>query len=149
MPTVNNAEKAKRRRVVATGVVAGQKPRTIARAAGTTTRNVQRIAAEPETQFLVTQALKPQRKKLEQMATAAVRVVLEGFGAQKSVKTGKDVWEWHGDAIARLRAVERYGELLTLAQGKVQEAQAEETTQFTWEEITTLYRSRKLTSSQE
>jgi hypothetical protein len=139
------AKKEAKRRVIAKGVLTGRPTRAMARATESTPRTVQRIRAEPETQFLITRALRPQRKNLTDMAARAVRVVLEGFEAIHYVKVSPKKYKRMGDAIARLRAVERYGELLQLAQGGKPEAQieAEGARTFTWEEFTLLYRSRK------
>lgn len=145
--TVNRtttAKKALKRRIVASGLVSGQSTKAIASDANTSQRNVQRIAAEPETQLLITAAFRPQQQKLLDMAERAVQVVQKGFEAMRCVKTGKDVWEWHGDALARLKAVERYGELLNLAQGKVVEKPVEAETKWTWEEFTAMYNARQI-----
>jgi hypothetical protein len=53
------AQKALKRRIVASGVLSGKSTGEIARVANTSQRNVQRIAAEPETQLLVTEAFRP------------------------------------------------------------------------------------------
>jgi hypothetical protein len=47
------------------------------------------------------------------------------------------------DHLARLRAVERYCELLELAQGKEQETGNDANRQVTWEELTEMYEPRR------
>jgi len=143
----SKAQKEAKRRVVVKGVVTGKSTPRIARAAGTTPRNVQRIAAEPLTQFLITEAFRPQQKKLLAMAARAVQVVQQGFSARRYVKAGKDDYRLRGDAIARLKAVERYADLMEMAQGGKPETKtpgAGGTPSYTWEEFTLLYQSRRI-----
>ena len=77
---------------------------------------MQRIAAEPETQFLITEAFRPHQARLVELAGAVVDAVDEALGAMKTDKQ---------DHLTRLKAVERYGDVLEFAQGKVQEKPAE------------------------
>ena len=123
--------KEAKRRIVAKGKVTGASTRTIARAAGTSERHVQRIAAEPETQFLITKALAPHREELESLAGKAIQAVDKSLVALKGDEE---------DHIIRLRGVERYKDLLDLAQGKIAEQQVEERPMVTWEEFLVLYR---------
>ena len=78
------AKKALRRRIVASGLLAGQPTKAIARVANTSQRNVQRIAAEPETQFLVTEAFRPYQARLKKMAAKVVDVIDAALGALKT-----------------------------------------------------------------
>jgi hypothetical protein len=144
----SNAEHEKKRRIVAAGIAAGHPTNRIAQDAKTSQRNVQLIAKEPATQFLITESFAPLHKKLRAMTARAVQVVEQGFSAMRYVKAGKDDYRLRGDAIARLRAVERFGDLLEFAQGKP----AEETTgeigrSYTFEEFT-LLRARRVTSAE-
>jgi hypothetical protein len=93
---------------------------------------VQRLASEPETQVLITAMLAPQRERLAKMAQKAVNAVEKALIARKTDLS---------DHIVRLRAVERYGELLALAQGKPREA-AGDGVQVTWEQFTLMYERR-------
>jgi len=131
------AKKAVRRRIIANGVVSGQSANAIAQSAGTSKRTVQRIAAEPETQFLITEAFRPYQARLLELAGVVIDAVDEALGAMKTDKQ---------DHLTRLKAVERYGDVLELAQGKVQEKPAEADRTWTWEEITAIYKARKLSA---
>jgi hypothetical protein len=137
MPRKANPEKEKKRRTVAKGVVAGKSTKTIARKAKCSARHVERLAKEPETQFLITEALRPQQTRLAKLATKVITAVDKALTAMKTDKV---------DHTSRLRAVERYGELLELAQGKppAQDNQTSgESRQFTWEEFVVMYRRGK------
>lgn len=135
MPRGTKAEKERKRRVVAEGIVAGKSSRAIAAEAGCDARHVQRLAEEPATQFLVTDILRPHRERLARLAATAVTAVARALVA----KDGKKA-----DHIVRLRAIGRYGQLLELAQGgKVETPAAENGPMVTWEEFVVLYRSRK------
>jgi hypothetical protein len=133
MPSGSRAEKAAKRDVVARGVIAGRSTKAIARAAGCTERHVQRLADEPETQFLITELMRPHRRKLDKLATKAIAAVEKALAANKTDKA---------DHTARLRAVERFGELAEMAQGLAQAPPASDPT-VTWEEFVVMYRSRK------
>ena len=136
MPTGTKAEKAAKRRTVAKGIVAGKSTKRIAKEARCSQRHVTRLAAEKPTQFLIAEMMRPHRAKLEKLATKAIGAIEKAMTA----KVG-DV----ADHKARLWGVDRYREMLDLAQGKAQ-AQAPDTgPQFTWEEFVVLYRSRKET----
>jgi hypothetical protein len=113
-------------------VIAGKGTQAIAAAAGCQPRYVQRLASEPETQVLITAMLAPQRERLAKMAQKAVNAVEKALIARKTDLS---------DHIVRLRAVERYGELLALAQGKPREA-AGDGVQVTWEQFTLMYERR-------
>jgi hypothetical protein len=112
MPQGSRAQKERKRRVVAVAKLAGQRTRATARQLGCSERHVRRLAAEPETRFLITEILRPFRAKLTQLASTAIKVVKEAFSAMKTDEA---------DHFTRLRAVERYCDLLKMAQGKVQE----------------------------
>lgn len=124
MPRSTKAEKETKRRKVASGAVAGKRTNAIARDAGCTPRHAQRLANEPATQFLITEALRPHRARLEKLATRVVAVVASGLNA----KVGRKI-----DHFTRLRAVERYADLLGLAQGKKTEEQDTSGPMVTWE----------------
>ena len=109
MPTGTKSEKAARRRKVAGALVAGKPLGAAAQAAGCSKRHVQRLEREPETQFLIAEALRPHQKLLSKMAGKAIKAVERAFTARKTDGA---------DRIVQLRAVERYGELMALAQGK-------------------------------
>lgn len=129
------------RHVVAAGVVTGRKTGAIARDLGVTRRTVQRIAADDQTLLIVTDVLRPLKRKLEKLATRAAYVVEKAMLAHHTDKA---------DHVTRLKAVERYGELLSLAQGKLaaeQEVQEKQT--FTWEEFEVMYYARRAKSAQE
>jgi hypothetical protein len=91
------------------------------------------MAAEPETQFLITEILRPFRAKLTQLISTAITVVEEAMSAMKNDEP---------DHFTRLRAVERYCELLAPAPGKVQEQGNNDAGRLiTWEEFQELYGS--------
>ncbi len=133
MPKATKAEKEQKRRKVATGAVAGKTTRVVARDAGCTPRHAQRLANEPATQFLITEALAPHRAKLSRLAEKAIRCVESGLRAVKTTNV---------DHFTRLRAVERYADLLGLAQGKKTEDLDANRPLVTWEEFIVLYRAR-------
>ena len=139
MPTGTRAGKESKRRTVARGVIAGQDTAKIAKAAGCKARYVQRLANDPETQFLIVEALAPHRAKLAKMATTAVNAVSKAMVAMKTDKK---------DHFTRLRAVERFQDLLELAQGKPKE-EAQGELQVTWEEFTVMYSRRQQTVAPE
>jgi len=135
MPTGTKSEKAARRRKVAGALVAGKPLGAAAQAAGCSKRHVQRLEREPETQFLIAEALRPHQKLLTKMAGKAIKAVERSLTARKTDGA---------DRIVQLRAVERYGELMALAQGK-ETAAAERDGLVTWEEFVVLFRSRRET----
>jgi hypothetical protein len=108
MPKGSKVEKAAKRRVVAAGAIAGKTTKAVAKKAGCSTRHVQRLAAEAETQDLIAEAMRPCRDQLRLMAKRAVNAVERAMKAQKKTKA---------DHFTQLRAVERYGDLLELAAG--------------------------------
>jgi hypothetical protein len=138
MPRKAKAEKEKKRRVVAKAVLAGKGVKVTAREAGCSTRHVERLAAEPATQYLITEALRPHQAKLTRMVERMITAVNVAL-----VATKKDTQ----DHIARLRAVERGRDLLELAQGKpsADVEQQQGAALVTWEEYLVLYRSRSET----
>lgn len=93
---------------VAKKLVAGKIPQRIAEEIGISKQHVQVLAAEPETQFLITKALEPHRRKLEAMAPKAIAAVETALRAKKTDRA---------DYKNRMAAVSRYGDLLELAQG--------------------------------
>lgn len=135
----------KKRAVVVAGILNGNTSDEIAAAAGCARRTVNKIISEPETQLLVTGLFAPYHKKLRAMAKRVVQVVEQGLSAKHFVKTGKDEYRLHADTFGRLRAVERYGELVQLAQGKApgEDPHAGEIGRsYTWEEFTLLQARR-------
>ena len=133
MPTGTRAGKESKRRTVAGGVIAGKDTAEIAKVAGCKPRHVQRLASEPATQFLITEMMGPHRERLAKMAKTAVNAVEKALIARKTDKS---------DHIVRLRAVERYGELLALAQGGKPAEASGDGTQVTWEQFTLMYERR-------
>jgi hypothetical protein len=135
MPRKAKAEKEKKRRVVAKGVVAGKPIKTVAREAKCSTRHVERLAAEPATQYLITAALRPHQAKLTKMVERMITAVNVALVAKK---------EDTQDHIARLRAVERGRDLLELAQGKPSaDVEQQGPALVTWEEFLVLYRRKE------
>ena len=95
---------------------------------------MQRIAAEPETQFLITEAFRPHQVRLQKMAGKALDAIEAALCAMKTDEQ---------DHTSRLKGVERYGEVLELAQGRIAEKPADTgMPQYTWEELTVLYDAR-------
>src|ERR1035438_10322923 len=108
----SRAEKEHKRHAVAFARLAGPGTRATARQIGCSERYVRRLAAEPETQFLITEALRPHIAKLLQFMPKALAVIEEGMSAMKKDQV---------DHLTRLRAVERFCELLEMAQGELPE----------------------------
>jgi hypothetical protein len=141
--------KEQKRREVVAGVIAGKDKRTIAKDAGTSLRHVQRLVAEPATQLLVTSLFAPHHRKLRNMATRAIEVVQQGLKATSYVRVGKDEYRVRVDTLGRLRAVERFCDLIALAQGKLRDDGPPDTEigrSYTWEEFT-LLQARRVTSA--
>ena len=138
MPRNTKAEKEAKRRIVARGVVAGKKTRAIAREAGCKERHVERLAAEPATQLIVTELMRPHHKKLATLAKKAVAAVERGLDAK--TRRGTPIHE------IQLRAVGRFADLAHLAQGD-QVASSDEAGLVTWEQFLVLYRSRTVSAA--
>lgn len=136
MPRGSKAEQAAKRRTVAKGVVAGKKTAKIAREAKCSDRHVRRLAAAEPTRFLIAEMMRPHRSQLEKLATKVIRAISAALVAKQTDKS---------DHKARLWAVDRYRDVLELAQGgKAPEIEAPKAPQLvTWEEFVVLYRSRK------
>lgn len=134
MAKATKGQKEAKRRTVAKGVLAGKPRKTIAREAGCSPRHVERLAREPETQFLITEALRPHRERLNKLAEKAIAAISVALGAKTSDKQNHFI---------RLRAVERWGDLLEMAQGKPAEKTESGAGLVTWEEFVVLYRQRK------
>jgi hypothetical protein len=137
MPSGSKSQNAAKRRVVAKGAIAGQPASAIAAEAGCSERHVRRLLAEPETQFLISDVMQPHREVLRLMAKRAVAAVERGMKAQKKTKA---------DHFTQLRAVERYGELLELAEGERKpEGRKNEKGRniVTWTELLEIARKRK------
>lgn len=129
----SEAEKEKKRRAVAKGVVEGKPLSKIAREAGCHKRYAQKLSKEPETRFLIAAMLVPHREKLAKLGLKAILVVNRALGAQRTDKA---------DHIVRLRAVERYRDLLELAQGTKDPEADERLGLVTWPQFTALYMQR-------
>src|ERR1043165_2348703 len=110
------ANAAGRKRTVAAGKLAGRPASETAKAAGITLRSVRRLQNDPEVKFIITEALKPQQERLRHLGALVVGAIEGALHATK---------EDEADHVARLRAVERYADVIALAQGKVVEEQAE------------------------
>ena len=136
----SRAEKEQKRHAVAFARLAGQGTRATARQIGCSERYVRRLAEEPETQFLITETLRPHIAKLLQLMPKALAVIEEAMSAMK--KEGPDHLTMP-DYLTRLRAVERFCKLLEMAQGKEQEKGTPTAGQMTWEELTEDYEARR------
>lgn len=109
MPRGSKAQKEAKRRVVAKGIVAGKSTAAIAREAKTGKRHVERLATEPETQLLITDLMKPHRKKLEGLLKKSVEAVEAALKANRTDMA---------DHRARMYGVRRTKDLLEMAEGK-------------------------------
>ena len=69
---------------IAKGVLSGKSTKAIARKTATSPRSVQRIAAEPETQFLITEAFRPHQLRLQKMAGKALDAIEAALCAMKT-----------------------------------------------------------------
>jgi hypothetical protein len=138
----SKAAKEAKREIVAAGIVAGKSATEIAQAADCNPRHVQRVAAEPETQFLVTELLRPHRQELADLATDVIRAVQGGLkAAVNDIEVGTDGKKRLIDHSVRLRAVQRYRDLVNLAQG-AEPPPATDRSLVTWEEYVVLYNRR-------
>jgi hypothetical protein len=133
MPRGSKAAKEAKRRTVAKGIVAGKSTAQIAKDAACNTRHVERLAAEPETQLLITDLMKPHRAKLECLVEKAIAAVDSALVAKRTDKA---------DHMARLRAVGRTRDLVTMAAGKPHEETDAGGGLVTWEEFVVLYRKK-------
>jgi hypothetical protein len=111
MPRNSRSEKERKRLAVAGALIASQRTRITARNLGCSKRHVRRLAAEPETRFLIAEVLRPYQAMLRQLGAKVITVVGEALIAIKTDEV---------DHLTRLRAVERYCELLEPAQGETQ-----------------------------
>ena len=129
------AKKQAKRRIVATGAILGKTAKEIAQAAGCSPRHAARIAGEPATQFLITEALRPHQAQLVKLAYNVLKAIEGGLKAKKSTII---------DHFTRLKAAERWCELAGLAQGGKPAELTQETglPHFTWEEFVVLYGKR-------
>jgi hypothetical protein len=141
MPRTTKTEQAKKRRVVAAGTLAGAPAAKIAKVAACSERHVRRIAKEPETRFLIAQALEPFHDKLRGLAKKAVAAVERGMTAQKKTKA---------DYFTQLRAVERFGDLVEMAAGDSDSSDSRHSGKgrnlITWEEFLDIAKNRKGTT---
>ena len=129
------AKKQAKRRVVAKGTILGKTAKEIAKAAGCSPRHAARIAGEPATQYLITEALRPHQSQLDKLAYNVIKAIEGGLRARKTTPI---------DHFTRLKAAERWCELAGLAQGGKPAELAQETglPHFTWEEFVVLYGRR-------
>ena len=137
------ASKEHKRRQVAVGLIAGKDTKKIAKETGSSLRNVQRLASEPQTQLLVTALFSRHHRALRSMTERAIRVVNEGLRSTTYVKVDKDRYKVRVDTFGRLRAVERFCDLAELAQGKLRDDGPRDTEigrSYTWEEFILLQR---------
>lgn len=134
MPRGSKGTKEAKRRVVARGIVKGKTTKAIAREAGCAERHVERLAAEPATEFLITEIMRPHRERLEKLAKKSIDAVDEALSA--TYIKGKPNHE------IRLRAVRRYRDLAEMAQGKPSDELEQTSGLVTWEEFVVLYRRR-------
>src|ERR1019366_7138854 len=75
----SRAEKEQKRHAVAFARLAGRGTRATARQIGCAERYVRRLAEEPETQFLITEALRPHIAQLLQLIPKALAVIEEAM----------------------------------------------------------------------
>jgi len=127
------AEKERKRQAVVAAKVIGVRTKRAARQIGCSERYVRQLAAEPETRFLIVEVLRPLRPQLIALAPAAIGAIEEALDADKTDEA---------DHANRLRAVDRYFEILEMAQGNVQ-AEVAPRREMTWEELCALYRARR------
>lgn len=137
MPKASRGAKEQKRRVVARGVVAGKSTRAIAAEAGCNPRHVRHLAAEPETEFLIREIMRPYYDRLAKMAKSALIAV---DGALKA-EIGRGRFK-RPDHEIRLRAIGRFRTLAEMAQGKPSLEAEGPTGLVTWEEFVVLYRKR-------
>src|ERR1039457_4394156 len=130
----SRAEKEQKRHAVAFARLAGQGTRATARQIGCSERYVRRLAEEPETQFLITEVLRPHIAKLLQLMPKALAVIEEGMSAMKKDRVNH---------LTRLRAVERFCKLLEMAQGQEQKKGKPTAGRMTWEEFVEMYEARQ------
>lgn len=134
MPSGSKHGKEAKRRVVAEGLIKGEKKSAIAQKAGCSLRHAQDIAAEPATQVLVTQLLAPYRVRMRRLVPKVLNAIEKALVARTTDKS---------DHPARLRAVGRAAQLLEMAQGgKVETRTDDGAGLVTWEEFQVLYRRR-------
>jgi len=137
------AKKQAKRRVVAVGAILGKTAKEISTAAGCSPRHAARIANEPETQYLITEALRPHQKQLDKLAYNVLKAIEGGLKAKKSTVI---------DHFTRLKAAERWCELAGLAQGGKPAELPQETgglPHLTWEEFVILYGRRVVSVGEE
>lgn len=134
MATGTKPNKERKRRAVVAGVLAGKSLADIAEEAGCGKRHAQRLRAEPETQLLITDLMRPYHAALERLVPRVIRAINRGLTAQKTTRS---------DLPVQLLAVRRAKDVLLLAQGTVASAPASAATPgttTTWEEIKVRYR---------
>ena len=88
MPQGSRAEKEWKRRAVAVAKLLGAGTRATARHIGCSERHVQRLAAEPETQFLIAEALRPFHATLDRLVAKVITVVDEALSAIEDRRGG-------------------------------------------------------------
>jgi hypothetical protein len=134
MPRASKSQKEAKRQIVARGIAAGKSTKKIAAEAGCGPRHVQRLASEIDTQVLIVEMLRPHRRKLAAAVKKALDAIDRGLGAKKKTPH---------DHLAQLRAVERLGDMLKLAQGDPKQGGEKDPGQVTWEEFVVMWRKRQ------
>ena len=104
----------------------------IAAAAHVKPRAAYRLAAEPETQFLIRELMRPHHAKLKRMTQKAITAVNSALVAKEGRKACHET---------RLHAVDRYCDLMHLAEGQ-KPPDAEDIGLVTWEQFVVLYQRR-------
>jgi transposase len=137
MPQKSKPEKDLKRRKVAAGVIKGKSTQEIAKDAECSKRHARRLASEPETQFIIREALRPWRVKLATLAGVAIEAIAQALIARKDDKA---------DHTSRLRAIERFQELMEMSQGDIE---VEETgpIKLTWDQICSMYEEHRRTNA--
>ena len=109
MPTGSQAEKERKRYIVAVGVITGKSRAVIAQEAGCQARHVRRLAQELPTRLLISELLRPYQLGLARCMVLAVNAIVRALDDQK--KTPEDHY-------AQLAAVDQLTRYLEMAQGQ-------------------------------
>jgi hypothetical protein len=138
MATSTRTAKERKRRTVAAGLVQGQPMEVVALEAGCGKRHAQRLAAEPETRFLIADLMRPHHERLRMLIPKMLRAIERGLVAQKTTRS---------DLPVQLIAARRAKDFLLLAQGPAKTAEQAATRETTWEEFMISYRKHTSTES--
>ncbi len=92
-------------------MIAGQRTKITPRNLGCSKRHVWRLGVEPATRLLVSEIFRPYSRRLMEMTPQVNAVVGDALRAMANDKA---------DHLTRLRAVERYCELLEVVEGEPQ-----------------------------